>query len=70
MLWAFYTHGHASRGDETVNTFRASAQYQDDISASGLTVALYEYDGAPEEIDLLPSHSSVSPDHPDIVGPR
>lgn len=67
VLGAFYMHGHASRGDETVNTFRALAQYQDDISASDLTVALYEYDGAPEGIDLLLSHSSVSFDHLDII---
>ena len=41
--------------NETVDTFRTLAQYQDDISASDFNM----YDGPPEWVDILLAHSSL-----------
>lgn len=44
--------------NKSVDTFRALAQNQDDISASDLDVATFFYDGSAEAVDILFAHSS------------
>ena len=43
--------------NETVDTFRTLARYQDDISAFDLRMATAWYEGPPEGVDILLAHS-------------
>lgn len=49
----------ASLRDDSVNTLRTLAQYQDDVSPSDISCALIGYRGPPEGVDVLISHSSL-----------
>ena len=55
------------RGNKIVDTFRALAQYQDDISASDLASATFSYEGPPEGVDILLAHSSLHFERFDIA---
>ena len=45
--------------NDTVDTFRILARYQDDISASDLSWATMYYEGPSEAVDVLIAHSSL-----------
>ena len=62
-VWDKPTHSE----NETLDTLRTLAQYQDDVSAFDLNCVTVFYDGPPEGMDILLTHSSLHFERFDIV---